>query len=235
MSCANPNCDDSSCIPNDFCGVISGKRRTRGFQRFGTPTLRSKTKDTAPTETTASTNDSTKVDAKSDDKTDNDNESSKTSSTDSDTSSSNSSGDFWEDIEVKKPFPDVFPAVSRKDQIALLKRGNKKTKESKINSDDKNEDIDTENELFESEAVNSCTDPNCTDGQCKIPSQMKASTAAHSTCVDPSCSNPNCTTGTGKGDPTNARYAFVGIIGVLIAFMVGYVFYMKKMGKKIAT
>ena len=224
--CFNPNCLDRNCIETQYCGEsISFKNPKETLKKKDTIVSDSHSSDSSVSSSASSVNY---------DKSKKLNGSKSKSSVNSDSKSSGSDSDSSSGDSLFSSSSSTSSTSSFSEQIVpnLIKK--KKIKQpSGINPKlNQNEDDDI---VFIECKDPACTDPNCnvqliqsghkcnnlncSDKNC-IPS---ANSPLSSNCNDPHCSSCD----NGHGNNSNVRNTFLGIAGVILLAMIGYLTFIK--------
>lgn len=230
--CTNPVCRDSSCLnAMQFCQPMPVRKNTKKTEipeDTVTPEVESvssvSSESSVASEKSVSSIKSKKL--KKISSLSSNSKSSKSSETVS--SSSNSESSETESTSSWSSSEQVVPI--------LTKRNKKETPVAEEDEDNETEEVvingckhpncnDSQYNVKLVQSGNTCNDPSCMDSNCAA----SANSALSSSCGDPKCSDCE------KNHSSGPRNAFIGIAGILILAIIGYMTFIKIKAKRTRT
>ncbi len=217
--CARPGCVDPSCAPfAQFCApIMKPKKLVKSEKKEDTIEPAKKSSESSSMKSKKLSNYSSKSSSISSDS--DDLFSRSASSSDSLFSSSSSSYTFSSsDQQVpvviqrkQNKQPLVLENVEDEEEMVILTCNDPNCKDSSCNV-----------QIVQSAGL-ACTDPNCRDADCV--------SSANSSLAPSSCTDPNCS-GCVNGHSSMVRNTFLGLAGVILFAMIGYMAYLKMKARR---
>jgi len=225
MRCYDPNCLDQNCIVTQYCGeTISFKNTKETLKKKDTTVSDSHSSDSSVSSSASSVSyDKSKKLKGSKSK------SSVNSNSESDSDSSSSDSLFSSSSSTSS----TSSTSSFSEQVVpnLVKRKNIKSsgKTPKFNQNEEEDVVFIE-----------CKDPACTDPNCNVQLIQSGHKCNNLNCSDKNCipsansplssncNDPHCSScDNGHGNNSNVRNTFLGIAGVILLAMIGYLTFIK--------